>query len=65
MPTLTGCHPTTRTIDPPPFRGPVIIDQYWDDLVFLHWRVEPAVVAPFLPTGLPPRRVRRERAGSA
>lgn len=30
------------------------MDQYWDDLVFLHWRVDPQVVAPFLPPGARP-----------
>ncbi len=39
---------------PPPFRGPVIMDQFWDDLVFLHWRVAPDAVAPFLPPGCRP-----------
>ncbi len=39
---------------PPPFRGPVIMDQFWDDLVFLHWRVAPEAVAPFLPPGCRP-----------
>lgn len=28
--------------------------QRWDDLAFLHWAVDPAVVAPFLPTGTRP-----------
>ncbi len=30
------------------------MDQYWDDLVFLHWRVAPEVVAPYLPPGCRP-----------
>jgi uncharacterized protein len=28
--------------------------QRWDDLAFLHWAVDPAVVAPFLPRGTRP-----------
>jgi uncharacterized protein YqjF (DUF2071 family) len=31
-----------------------IIRQRWSDLVFLHWRVAPDAVAPFLPTGTRP-----------
>lgn len=30
------------------------MDQFWDNLVFLHWRVAPDLVAPFLPTGSRP-----------
>ncbi len=30
------------------------MDQFWDDLVFLHWRVAPEAVAPFLPPGCRP-----------
>ncbi|MFG1888674.1 YqjF family protein [Micromonospora sp. NPDC049051] len=31
-----------------------ILRQRWDDLTFLHWAVEPAVVAPLLPPGTRP-----------
>ncbi len=34
--------------------GPVILDQRWRDLTFLHWRVAPDVVAPLLPMGTRP-----------
>lgn len=30
------------------------MDQVWSDLVFLHWRVEPDLVAPWLPLGTRP-----------
>jgi uncharacterized protein YqjF (DUF2071 family) len=36
---------------PPPFDGPVVMDQVWAGLVFLHWRVDAARVAPYLPPG--------------
>jgi uncharacterized protein YqjF (DUF2071 family) len=36
---------------PPPLTGRPIMDQVWGDLVFLHWRIEPERVAPFLPPG--------------
>jgi uncharacterized protein YqjF (DUF2071 family) len=34
-------------------RSPWLHAQSWTDLVFVHWPVEPAVVAPALPPGLP------------
>jgi uncharacterized protein YqjF (DUF2071 family) len=36
-----------------PVRRPWLV-QSWHDLAFLHWAVEPAVVAPFLPAGTGP-----------
>ncbi len=30
------------------------MDQYWDDLAFLHWRVAPEAVTPYLPPGCRP-----------
>jgi uncharacterized protein YqjF (DUF2071 family) len=33
---------------------PVIMTQTWADLTFLHWRVDPALVAPLLPAGTTP-----------
>jgi uncharacterized protein YqjF (DUF2071 family) len=36
-----------------PVRRPVLV-QRWHDLAFLHWAVQPAVVAPFLPGGTVP-----------
>ena len=35
-------------------RGPALLDQYWRDLTFVHWRVDPARVAPLLPPGTQP-----------
>lgn len=32
----------------------MLLDQYWRDLTFLHWRVDPARVAPLLPPGTRP-----------
>jgi uncharacterized protein len=44
--------PVTR--DAPPLRGRVISTQSWRDVSFLHWAVDPAVVAPLLPPGTRP-----------
>jgi hypothetical protein len=41
--------PTT----PRPVRGSLLV-QRWEELAFLHWAVEPAAVAPFLPAGTVP-----------
>lgn len=43
-------------LDPhaPPLPGRAIIRQRWSDFVFLHWRVSPDVVAPFMPLGTRP-----------
>ena len=38
----------------PPLPGRAIIRQRWSDFVFLHWRVAPEVVAPFMPAGTRP-----------
>lgn len=38
----------------PELPRPVIMDQFWADLVFLHWRVDPALVAPWMPPGARP-----------
>lgn len=43
----------------PPLRGPVLMQQDWLDLTFLHWAVEPDRVARFLPRGVRPD-VRRD-----
>ncbi len=45
--------PDFAPLDPiaPPLPGPAIIRQRWSDLVFLHWRVAPSIVAPFMPAG--------------
>lgn len=44
--------PIRRTA--PPLAGREIASQRWSDLTFLHWRVDPAVVAPLLPPGVAP-----------
>ncbi len=38
----------------PPLTGPALFDQSWLDLFFLHWAVDPAQVAPFMPPGVRP-----------
>ena len=38
----------------PPLPGRAVIQQHWADAVFLHWRVDPAEVAPWLPAGTRP-----------
>ena len=38
----------------PPLTGPVLFHQEWRDLAFLHWAVEPALVASLLPAGTRP-----------
>ena len=35
-------------------RGPVMMHQHWDDVAFLHWAVDPALVVPHLPPGVRP-----------
>ena len=38
----------------PSLTGPVMMNQDWRDLTFLHWAVDPARVASYLPTGVRP-----------
>lgn len=45
---------TTLSPRPPELRGPRIMSQTWADLVYLHWAVDPARVAPMLPPGTRP-----------
>lgn len=40
--------------DPPGLQRPVIFDQLWCDLAFLHWPVDPAAIARFFPSGSRP-----------
>ncbi len=37
-----------------PLAGRVLLDQRWESLTFLHWRVDPDGVAPLLPPGTRP-----------
>lgn len=46
--------PAGFAVDPPPLTGPALFAQDWRDVAFLHWRVDPAVVAPFMPAGTRP-----------
>lgn len=41
-------------VSAPPVRGPVLFDQRWCDLAFLHWPVEPDTVARYFPPGTRP-----------
>lgn len=38
----------------PPVPGPVMFDQRWESVFFLHWPVDPSDVAPFMPPGVRP-----------
>lgn len=38
----------------PGFPGRAILQQSWTHLVYLHWRVDPAEIAPLLPVGIRP-----------
>lgn len=49
---MTHPEPIRRTA--PPLTGRAIASQRWSDLTFLHWRVDPADVAPLLPPGVRP-----------
>ncbi|MDO9458009.1 YqjF family protein [Nocardioides sp.] len=44
------------TLDPqgPPLSGRGTVHQWWRDLTFVHWRVDPERVAPLLPRGVRP-----------
>ena len=46
----------TGTLDPhgPPLTSRGLVHQWWRDLTFVHWRVDPALVAPLLPRGVRP-----------
>ena len=38
----------------PELRRPRLLRQQWRDVCFLHWAVDPAIVAPFMPPGVEP-----------
>jgi uncharacterized protein YqjF (DUF2071 family) len=46
--------PEPVTPDAPGLTGRTLLSQSWLDLAFLHWAVDPAVVAPLLPVGAAP-----------
>lgn len=46
--------PDGFVVDPPPLPGRTLFAQDWRDVAFIHWRVDPAVVAPFMPAGTRP-----------
>lgn len=48
-------HPV-EPVDPdaPALGGPVVMNQDWRDLTYLHWAVDPGRVAPLLPPGVRP-----------
>jgi uncharacterized protein YqjF (DUF2071 family) len=46
--------PLGVSVEPPPLGGPRILSQRWSDVVFVHWRVDAALVAPHLPPGCTP-----------
>ncbi len=46
--------PAEITADPPYRTANPLLRQFWLDLAFLHWAVDPAVVAPLLPAGTRP-----------
>lgn len=46
--------PQSLTDPAPELRGRQIMGQRWADLTFLHWRVDPELVAPLLPPGTSP-----------
>lgn len=45
---------TDYPVLPPPLRRPVVFDQVWRDVTFVHWPVEPSKVAHLFPTGTRP-----------
>lgn len=46
--------PEPVTASPPPIHGPVLMNQDWRDLTYLHWSVPPGQVARFMPPGVEP-----------
>ena len=46
--------PERVTPDAPPLPGPTLLTQSWLDVTFLHWAVDPQLVAPLLPDDVVP-----------
>ena len=53
-PPATTASPEPVSRHAPALRGPALLDQFWRDLTFLHWRVDAELVAPLLPEGVVP-----------
>src|SRR5690348_14033789 len=53
-PSSSGVTPEPVTPDPPPLPGRTLMTQSWLDATFLHWAVDPSLVAPLLPPGVTP-----------
>jgi uncharacterized protein len=51
---FSGSVPEPVRSDAPPLPGWQIMHQQWEDVAFLHWRVDAACVAPLLPPGTTP-----------
>ena len=52
---MTGADPLGGyPLTPPPLRRPVIFDQRWEQLTFVHWPVRPETVAHLYPPGTRP-----------
>jgi uncharacterized protein YqjF (DUF2071 family) len=49
-----GDAPAGFALTPPALRRPVLFDQYWSDLTFVHWPVRPDSVAHLYPPGTLP-----------
>lgn len=52
--TTTAAPPEPVTPDAPGLTGRTLLTQSWLDLAFLHWSVDPGLVAPLLPPGTVP-----------
>lgn len=55
----SGATPTRPPVEPvspvgPPLPGRVLLRQRWEDLIWVHWPVEPSAVEPLLPPGCRP-----------
>lgn len=46
--------PPDFAVDAPPLPRPVVFDQRWEDLAFVHWPVRPSDVVHFFPPGTRP-----------
>lgn len=46
--------PAGYPVQPPPLRPPVVFDQVWRDLTFVHWPVDPGSVRHLFPAGTRP-----------